>query len=309
MITGGSFRNEKFIMAAESERDADAVKAGLCGRNHHFTLSPYGNKVNLNIHENTLTFIKQSGRPFSYEEAHTIVKKIQLCEKLTEKVASNILQDARTHLESGLTLFYPSTLTPVIQVVYSLNWVAFETQLEQFAAHLDKVRKVLKEDDQGEQLKAFSNESNIISIYNYSMGGLYINRKTLEMVADILIEESLMMQKDKKEFVVQTAAFGMKCVIYMSARQMCQNADETFSLEDDANYNPLVGQKDFVLPMYAMFDTLIQKRNFSALGSAELEILRTVMDDPKSLEQYALSDTISSCVTYFIKDYADLIKG
>lgn len=308
MITGGSFRNEKFVLTAESDNDAAMIKRGLCGKTEVITIAPYGNKIGVFAQGSTLAFKKLSGRALTYEEAHTLIKKIQLFEKVGEKVANFLQREARTQLAAQLTLFYPSAASPVIQIAFSYNWVAFETEYAKFADVLPKVHDAIILEKRPAVLKVFSNGSNVVSIHNYDMGGIYLGRAALVAIADALVQGGLLKESEKKPFVLRTAAFGVHTVSYMDARQLCQNVDETFTLADDKNYNPLIGQQAFLNPALESFRLLAEAGDLSKLNKVQVQMLRSILVKPDVLRQYALSETISLCILSFVKDFGEEIS-
>lgn len=309
MITGGSFRNEKFILAAESDNDAEMIKRGLCGKSEMMAIAPYGNKVNVSLQGNTiLLFKKQSGRPLTYEEAHTLIKKIRLFDKVGDKIVTHLQREARVQLDAPLTLFFPSPAQPVIQVAFSYNWVSFETERNDFAQALPRIHDAIALAKFPALLKIFSNGSDTISIHNYDMNGIYIPRRALDTLADALIENRLIRPADKNLFAVRTAAVGVYTVSYMDARHLCQNVDETFNLNDEKNFNPLIGQQSFLTPILGTFKILAESGDFSRLSKEAITVLRSVLLSPDSMRQYALSETISFCIASFAKDFGEEIS-
>ncbi len=307
MITGGSFRNEKFILAAESDADASMIKRGLCGKSEHMSVAPYGNKVNISLQGNTIVFKKHSGLPLTYEETYTVIRKICLFGKIMDKTTHYLHREARMHLPAGLTLFYPNTTLPAIQIIFSYNWVTFETERKDFAQSLPAIHDAVLVGQKDNKLKVFSNDSTVISIHNYQMGGIYIGRACLGAIADALIQRGLTRSDEKDTFVIRTAAFGVKSSIYMDARQLCQNVDETFDITANTNYNPLIGQQSFLTPILGSFGFLAETGSFSDLSQDQVEMLRAILLKPESLKQYGLSETISMCLTAFTRDFGDEI--
>jgi hypothetical protein len=307
MITGGSFRNEKFILASESDADAIMIKRGLCGKTDVIALAPYGNKAAVSTAGNTLIFRKQSGLPLTYEEAHNIIKKIRLFEKVSDKVVNHLQREARMQLKAPLTLFYPSAAAPVIQIAFSYNWVSFEVERPDFAAALPLIHDAILTAKHSSILKAFSNNADTISVHNYDMGGIYVPRTALAALAETLLKYNLIKPDEKNVFVTRVAAFGVHSVSYMDARQLSQNVDETFELSDDKNYNPLIGQPSFLIPALQGFSVLATNGDFKKLGAEQIQQLRSVLVNPESLKPYGLSETIAICIASFVQDFKNEI--
>lgn len=307
MITGGAIRKEKLILSAGSPADANSVKGGLAGQNSSLSTSPYGNKVDLSIEGQNLSLVKDSRLPFTYEEVRTIIKKIQAFERITKKNADIILESAREILGARLTFFYPHTQKPSVEFAFSYNWASIEISNPNFQTIYAEVRDAITR-NQGSSIKVFSNNMDIISIHNYSLKGIYLKRKSYEEMADIFIKHGLFDADDRKKFIVRAAAFGTKSVIYMDARQLSQKNDETFDLENDANYTPRIGAKHFLKPIVETLDKLSRQGVFSTLLPEHIKIMHVVLEKPEMIVKYSLAETIKDCVVSFISDFSEEIN-
>ena len=109
MVINGSFRNNKMTLATQTPMEASVIKGGIAGDNPYLSTPPFGNKVDFNLHSNTITITKSSGQPLTYEEARAFIKKVILFGKISEKDARSLLDMARIGLESRITFFYPNS--------------------------------------------------------------------------------------------------------------------------------------------------------------------------------------------------------
>ena len=132
MITGGTLQKERLMLTTESVADAKLVKSGISGRNNFINIAPYGNYLSLKIEGQNLSVTKEDKRVFTFEEVHALLKKIQMFGRIQKRVINDLLDSARHTLSSKLTLFFPNSQAPAVELAFAYNWAAMEFESEFF---------------------------------------------------------------------------------------------------------------------------------------------------------------------------------
>ncbi len=312
MITSGALREERFILNAKSASDASLVKNGIAGDNPFLHAAPYGNRIDFSLEGTHLVLAKHSGQPFTYEEIHSFIKKIQLFERIDIKDARAILEQARVSLDSKLTLFYPHPNNSTVEVAFAYNWASIEFDSPKFEDAFDNLKEQIVE-IQGRSTKVHSNHSNMISIHLYSVSGIYLKRHTLEVISNALASHSVIPEREKDKLVLRTAAFGVRSVTYMEARQMCNGADETFDFGTYPEYNPEIGDRNFLKDVMDIMTEIALSGEFSGLAREKLELLVLCANSEDVKEKYHIVNTIAELLvnfsTEFKKDMISVLTG
>lgn len=308
MITGCIFRKEKFVLNAESPADASMVKGGLVGKNTFTYSSPFGNRINISTEANSLSFFKPSGKAFTYEEIHGLIKKIELLGKIARLEEVNILTSARKDLDSKMTLFFPSESKPALAISFFYNWISIDLEDTKKFKEIS-VKLIELVEGISKSLMVYAGKYSSITIHNYDMGSLYFNKAQLDNIAQVLVDNGIISKEEKKRFIVRAAAFMIKSIIYMEARHIVKNADETFSFDEDSNYNPLIGNREFLQKFLKVMSWLGDKGLFISLNAEQLQTLADISDDPEILTKQSLSELIKQDIESFMKDFKDEITA
>ncbi len=306
MITSGKIRNEKLKLISDKTKDAEITRGALAGKNNHFYLSPYGNYIDISIDGAIITLTKHSGRIFTYEEVKNLIKKMQSFERIRKKEADEILGSARDLLDAKLTSFFPAIKKPIVEISFSYNWVSIEFQCKDFDKIYSKIQNSIA-DYLDKNIKICSNNYDIVTLHNYSMAGISISRKALEALADIFIEENIVAEAGKTAFVARNAAFGAKSVSYMEARNLCKNADESFSINNEQNYNSDIGNREYIALIFDIFDKLSLKGDFLKLDNNQMQLLKELLVKPENIEQHKVLESIKNHFINFAEEFHEEI--
>ncbi len=307
MLIGGKILKEKMILVTESAHDANMIKLGLAGKNNFISIPPYGNQILPQLDTANLSLRKASKLPFSYEEVRTIVKKVEAFGKARPQTVANITNEARHVLEAQLTKFLPDITNAKLELAVSYNWISMQINGAHFQEIYDEVLEILNT-NADRNLKIFSNNQETISIHNYDMRGIYIARAQMEKIIDAFKKNALFNIEYKQSLLVKCLAFITKCVVFMEARQQCQHSDEAFELEKNRQYNPMLGNRDFIERMQSALDTLSHGGDLLALDLEKLGELYAISKNEIQIDSFGLMQSIRMCYANFINDFKNEIS-
>ncbi len=294
MIVSGELRDGKLTLRAESTQDATMVRNGLSGKNTFINIAPYGNRIEITLMGNGIIFRKSNNNALTYEELKSIIKKIQMFGKIESFYAKRILKDAREALNRQLTMFFRTTVTPQLEIGFAYNWISLEFKTSNFDNIFNAIKTHLAENCPP-TIKAFSNNSDSISIHNYAMSGIYLPRKIHEGIADILIKDKIISPEDKDLLITKSIAFGVKSVSFMEARQASDHADETFSINNLEQYSHNLGDINFIKEMFTIAEKLANTGTFTELDEEDLQQLSKISEEDAYIESFSLSQTLYEC--------------
>jgi len=307
MINECELFDRELIFKTSSASQAKLIRSIIVGQNSELTLSPYGNRISVALEDGQAILVKESGNPFTYEEIRTVVKKLLMFHRIKPGAADHALNMSRMKLNSKLTLFYPNKNMPRVEISFSYNWASISFHSDKFNDLYPEIRDAILE-GQSSAIKVFSNNIDTISIHNYAMQGIYVSRRAFEGIAAILIKSNILNPSDKDSFALRATAFGVLSVSYMEARQICKNTDETFSIDSEEDYNPLIGNRKFLSPTMNLLQHLTEKGQFSGAPEEGLRLLHNVWNDSKAIEKHSLAITIRGAVSAFVRNYHEEVE-
>lgn len=307
MIINGALRKEKLVLTAGSANEALLIKGGLVGENAFLSVPPFGNRIDFSVDANNIVISKHSGQPLTYEEIRSFIKKIILFGRINERETRSLLELARTGVGSRLTLFYPNTKHPKVEVSFAYNWVSVEFEDHKFDDSFQITSDTITR-SQKPTTKIFHNNIRNISIHDYSRDAIYIRRSSFEGITDALVGDKVFLPAEKNIFVLRSAAFNVKSVIYMEARRLTKGADENFEISDNKSLDPTVGRKELLVPLLNIIDEISKHGSFSGIKSAQANILYNILEKPSEYEKYSPSSSIKEALKSFAEDFAEEIK-
>ncbi len=303
MITGGDITKNRLSLTTESDFDAKLVKGGLAGRNNYLVIPPYGNKLNFKIEGYNIIVTKDDKRIFTFEEVHSLIKKIQMFGRIGKNTMSDIINHARTLLPVKLTLFLPNEVHPAVEVAFAYNWASIEFESEDFNKIMPEVkRKVNKTSEPS--IKVFSNNVDIITFHNYAMDGIYIDSSSFDGMADVLIENRIINRASKSIFITRSCAFGVKSVAYMEARKLSRTNDDMFDIHQKEKLGIEIGDVDYFITLMDSFASLSEDGRFSQLNDNQIKQLYEIIENPQVLGQHDMPESIVHSVKGFVADFS-----
>lgn len=289
MITGGTIKRERLVLATESSQDALNLKRILTGNSVHLTLPPYANHIDLFPDDKNLILVKHNSLPYTYDEIHNLTRRIEDFGWAKQKTVSQILDDARGTLEIRHTSFFPSYQEPRVEVCFGYNWIFVSCAHEPFQEIVTDIQSSIEKSGLPWVVHANHNR-NFFMLFNYSLEGIYLDRKTVENITNIIEKHGVLKAEEKSKFALHLMAFSIKTMAYMEAWMLSKSTQECPTIEEMSGRVP-TEKKPEITPIMDLLSDIFQKGTISALTDKKKDLLNTLASTPESVltSEYASS--------------------
>lgn len=292
MIIGGELTKERVKFSINTLTAAKSIRGIFAGHSDFFTIPPYDEKVDILVDDCDVTFIKTSGKEFSYEEFVGIVKNVTSFSRINSSDAIGLVFSAREILDSDATFFFPEKQKSYLEVPFFFNWIRLDFFSPRFADISYHVKRTIL-GLLGEEYKVFSNNVDDISIYNWNNDCIFISRKSFHDISDALITYGMLARAHKDNFIEGVTNFGIRRFCFLTAKELYKRVGNIIPDEKSAG-----DFREILEYVTRILSTIAKNGRITDLDDEQYALLDSFRQNPDLKNKFHRIEQIRQTLTF-----------